>query len=86
MSKIQKLIERLLSKPTDFTWGELVKLLTYYEYAEVKSSKTGGSRRKFVDDELDIISLHKPHPDQILKRYAIEIVIAHLKDRRKINE
>jgi hypothetical protein len=41
--------------------------------------KTGGSRRKFVNDENNIISLHEPHPQKVLKAYQIDIIIEHLK-------
>jgi hypothetical protein len=47
MSKNEKLVQRLLSLPKDFTWKELVKLLALFGYAELKKGKTGGSRRKF---------------------------------------
>ncbi len=45
MSKTQKLVDRLLSVPADFTWDELVKVLASYGYTEIKKGKTGGSRR-----------------------------------------
>ena len=79
MSRHEKLISRLLSSPRDFTWGELIKVLAGFGYAEVKTGKTGGSRRKFIDEHKNIISLHKPHPANIIKSYAIREVIAHLK-------
>lgn len=78
MSKIEKLISRLKSDPTDFTWDELVKVLAYYGYEELKKGKTGGSRRKFCNTQNQIISLHKPHPSEILKSYAIKQIIDHL--------
>lgn len=84
MGKIEKLIERLLSNPKDFTWDELVKLLAYYGYEEKKGGKTGGSRRKFVDAELHVISLHKPHPSNVMKTYAVNIVIEQLISAGKI--
>ncbi len=69
MSKIEKLIERLLSNPKDFTWDEMLKVLTYHGYEEVSRGKTGGSRRKFINKHKQIISLHEPHPQKILKSY-----------------
>ena len=44
----------------------------------MKKGKTGGSRRKFVNQQNAIISLHKPHPGNILKTYAIKQIIEHL--------
>ena len=84
MSKIEKLIARLLSQPKDFTWAELATLLQYFGYEELKKGKTGGSRRKFVDNDNNIISLHKPHPGTILKAYAIKEIIDHLKEKGKL--
>ena len=55
MSKVEKLIEQLKSKPKDFTWDEAVKVLNYYGYKQLK----GGSRRKFVNDNIVVISLHE---------------------------
>lgn len=56
--------------PTDFTWDELVKILNYKGYYEKQQTgKTGGSRRKFINGKRDIISLHKPHPGNIVKQY-----------------
>jgi hypothetical protein len=84
MSKAQKLIERIKDRPKDFTWDELVKLLSYYGYAAQKSGKTGGSRRKFYNKEKHIISLHKPHPGNIVKAYVIEQIIQTLKEKGHI--
>lgn len=81
MSQVQKLIIRLLSYPMDFTWDELVKILKHFGYKEFKGGKTGGSRRKFADDKKHILSLHKPHPSNILKRYQLEDVVDALKER-----
>lgn len=78
MSKIEKLITRLKSEPKDFTWDELTKVLAHFGYTEMKKGKTGGSRRKFVNQQNAIISLHKPHPGNILKTYAIKQIIEHL--------
>jgi hypothetical protein len=86
MAKIEKLIARLLSNPADFTWEELIKLLGHFGYNELKKGKTGGSRRKFADTTNYIISLHKPHPGNILKRYQVNEVVAALKERGKIKD
>ena len=86
MAKIEKLIEKLLSRPTDFTWEELIKILAHFGYSELKKGKTGGSRRKFRDDANGLIILHEPHPRNILKRYQIELVIEALMEKGKIKD
>lgn len=79
MSKISKLTTRLKTVPKDFTWDELVKVLNHYGYIEIsKKGKTGGSRVKFSNDDKNIINLHRPHPGNIVKTYALEQVIEKL--------
>ena len=86
MSRTEKLVLRLLSLPKDFTWEELTKLLALFGYAEIRKGKTGGSRRKFADDKKHIISLHKPHPGNIVKDYALRQIITHLIDKGHIKD
>jgi hypothetical protein len=75
MTRKDKLIKRFLSKPKDFTWEELQRLLTIFEFEEIKTGKTSGSRTRFINPSGVIISLHKPHPRNILKTYQLEQVI-----------
>ena len=75
MSKKQKLLARLQKRPKDFTWDELSSLLASLDYREVKTGKTGGSRRRFVHQILPTLTLHKPHPQNTLKRYAIDQIL-----------
>jgi hypothetical protein len=84
MSRTEKLLQRLLSVPNDFTSEELTKLLAHFGYLELKKGKTGGSRRKFADEKNNIIILHEPHPGNIIKKYAIRQVIDHLIEKRHI--
>jgi len=86
MAKKEKLLQRLLSLPKDFTWDELVTLLYYLGFEEEGKGKTGGSRRKFVDANGNVIALHKPHPRNIVKEYAIRQVVDHLRELTMINE
>ena len=80
MTKIDKLKLRLLHKPSDFTWFELIKVLKYFGYSELKSKgKTGGSMRKFVNKNKGIIILHEPHPGSIVKNYMLKQIIEKLK-------
>jgi len=85
VSKLEKLINRFLSKPKDLTWDELVLILAYYGYTEIPARKTGGSRRKFSNADKDIIALHKPHPQPIVKSYVIKQLLIELKQKGKIN-
>jgi len=79
MGKTEKLVERLKSRPKDFTWDEMLKVLKHYGFEQMTQGKTGGSRRKFVNKDKQIISLHEPHPQKVLKLYQIDIIIDYLK-------
>lgn len=82
MSRTDELIQRLLSRPKDFTYDELVKVLIHFGYEEIKKGKTAGSKRAFVREATKhIIRLHKPHPSSILKMYVVDYVIGELKDQ-----
>ncbi|MDH4219587.1 MAG: type II toxin-antitoxin system HicA family toxin [Candidatus Aminicenantes bacterium] len=80
MTKQEKLLKRFLSKPRDFTFTELRKLLRGFGYKEIRSGKTSGSRVVFFNESLrHIIRLHKPHPRNILKRYQLDFIEDELK-------
>lgn len=72
MSRSEKLIARFLTMPSDFHYDEMVKLLGYFDFHEVKKGKTSGSRIKFINPEGVPIMLHKPHPTGILKHYQMK--------------
>ncbi len=75
MSKSEKLLQRFLSKPKDFTFEELRKLLESFGYEEAKTGKTSGSRVAFINYRTkNIIRLHRPHPNPELKPYQLNDV------------
>ncbi len=74
MSKKEKLIARFLSMPSDFHYDEMVKLIGYFNFKEVKKGKTSGSRIKFMNEEGISLMMHKPHPTGIMKRYQMKQV------------
>jgi hypothetical protein len=84
MTKKNKLIERLLTKPKDFTWSELTKLLNGLDYKLISTGKTGGSRIRFIREDYPPIVMHKPHPKPILKPYQLEYVIQLLSGEKLI--
>lgn len=84
MSKIEKLIVRFHSKPKDLSWDELIIILRFYGFEELATGKTGGSRRKFVNNNKEILSLHKPHPKPIVKSYVIDQILEYLKEKGKL--
>ncbi len=71
MSKKEKLIQKLLLAKT-FKYSELVTLLKMLGYIELQGD---GSRVKFDNGKPEeLINLHKPHPGNEMKAYAIKQV------------
>ena len=84
MSRRDKLIARFKDRPKDFTWAELLRLLEGCGYREVMTGKTGGSRRRFVHPNAPAITLHKPHPGNIVKMYVIDDLSRLLSEEKLI--
>lgn len=84
MTRKDKLVARFRQRPRDFAWGELVRLLSDLGYTEAPAGKTGGSRRRFVHATAPSISLHKPHPGNIVKLYVVDDVLRVLQEEKLI--
>lgn len=81
MSKRDKLLEKLITKPRNFTFDELKKLLNGLDFKLDEKGKSSGSRIAFYNQQSrKIIMLHRPHPNKELKKYQIDIVIKVLKE------
>ena len=78
MSKKDKLIDRLLKKPKDFTFDEMESLLSYLGY-ELKQGGIGSGVKFIRVGSNEVINFHKPHPSGILKRYVLDQVIEKLR-------
>ena len=78
MGTKEKLIERLKGLPKDFTFDEVVRLLSCFEYKLESKGKTSGSKMMFIDKHRRKILLHKPHPGKIIKGYALKDVLNKL--------
>ena len=79
MTRSEKLISRFKANPKDFTYKELLRLLSGFGYIELQGS---GSRVVFHSKKLNhSIKLHRPHPGNILKKYQIHLVLEELKSK-----
>ena len=81
MSSKDKLIARFLTLPSDFTFDELERLLAIFGYTKSNKGKTSGSRVIFKDKNGCPIMLHKPHPGNIVKLYALRQVLDELQSK-----
>lgn len=70
MSKKEKLLNKFLELPlrSDLTYLQLEALLLKLGYKKIEGD---GSRVKFLKGDKPIM-IHKPHPENILKKYVIK--------------
>ena len=80
MGRKEKLRERFKTMPTDFTFDEMLALLEGYGYEKVEKGRTSGSRVIFKNGDKRPIMLHKPHPGNMVKGYAMKQVYDDLKE------
>lgn len=84
MSRLEKEIERLKSKPKDYTYDEAKSLLNKLGFFENNKGKSSGSRVEFKDKYGRKITLHRPHPSNVIKPYMIIDLLNKLREWRKI--
>ncbi len=84
MSRLEKEIERLKSKPKDYTYDEVKSLLNKLGFFENNKGRTSGSKVEFLNKDGKKIEIHKPHPKNILKAYQINLILKTLKEWRLI--
>ena len=80
MGTREKLRERFLKMPTDFTFEEMQRLLEGFGYVRSNKGRTSGSRLIFKNGNKRPIMLHKPHPGNIVKEYAMKQVLEDLRE------
>lgn len=84
MSSKDKLLARFKSLPSDFTFDELERLLSSLGYAKSNKGKTSGSRIIYKDSGGHPIMIHRPHPGNIIKGYAMKQILEELTTKNKI--
>ena len=81
MGRKEKLIQRFLKLPKDFTFEETITLLGYRIH---NKGATSGSRIRFVNDLGEFIDLHRPHPGSIMKEWMMKKIYLYLKFKNLI--
>ena len=79
MSRSEKAKDRLKSVPKDYTFTEAENLLNSLGFERYNKGKTSGLRVMFIRkrDQLSIL-LHKPHPGNEMKAYAVRSLLNFL--------
>lgn len=81
MSRYEKAKERILQKPSDYTYTEVKYLLGKMGFREQNKGKTSGSRVCFFrEEDKAVIMLHKPHPGDEMDKGAVSDLVDYLKD------
>lgn len=83
MSQKDDLIQRLMSRPKDFELRELERLMSLCNCKKSNAGRTSGSAMKYThaaDGKMSVFSFHRPHPENIIKRYIIDAAIDFLKE------
>ena len=62
------------------TFEEMERLLSIFGYEKSNKGKTSGSRVIFKNGDKRPIMIHKPHPDNLIKGYAMKQVLNDLMD------
>lgn len=85
--RTDKRMERLLSRPKDYTFEEARSLVESLGYTLKNKGSTSGSRVMFYRerDEKKIM-LHRPHPQSTMPAYAVKQMIEALREGGDIDE
>jgi hypothetical protein len=85
MGTKEKLINRFMKQPKDFTWDELVRLFGIFGFTEYNKGKTSGSRTIFTDDKKEYV-IHKPHPKNIIKEASMRNLLGFFTNNKFITK
>ncbi len=79
MNRQEKLLKRFYNLPRDFTFDEMENLFKHFGFHLENKGSTSGSRVIFVNSgNGDRYIMHKPHPANIIKGYAMRQVYTYL--------
>ena len=84
MSSIEKLKQKLKSRPKTFNMKDAHRILEHEGYQEDTSGKTSGSLVRFEDSKGVSFVLHKPHPSSELKSYVVNNLADFLEQEGKL--
>lgn len=81
MGQKEKLIQRFIGNPSDFSFDELVRLLGFLGFYLDQKGRTSGSRILFVHKKTGAkLLLHRPHARKALLEYQLRQIRSFLKE------
>lgn len=87
MGTKEKLIERFLTLPRNFTYEEVKRLFGIFGYVENTKGSTSGSRVEFISaDGKNSYIMHKPHPSNIIKGYVMKQMLSFIREQDLIKK
>lgn len=87
MGTKEKLLERFLTLPKDFTYDEVKRLFGLLGYSENNKGSASGSRVEFISlDGKNSYIMHKPHPSNIIKRYVMKQLLIYVRENKLIEK
>ncbi len=87
MGTKEKLIQRFLASPRDFTYDEVRRLFGIFGFSESNKGSTSGSRVEFVsNDGQSSYIMHKPHPGNMIKSYVMKQLHAFVANNKLIEK
>ena len=79
MGRKDKVVQRFITLPKDFTYEETLRLMRLFGYVEDTRGHTSGSRVRFRNAEIDsYVDIHRPHPGSIMKEWMLKAIKLHL--------
>ena len=87
MGKEEKMVARLKTIPSDYTFDEARALAARFGYTEKSKGSTSGSRVMFfrAKDGKKVL-LHKPHPSAVMKQYAVRQFLDRLIENGDVDD
>lgn len=81
MTRIEKLVQQLMTCPRTFRYDDAVRVLAWFGFKLDGKGKTSGSRVRFYrEGDGRMLLMHVPHPGAELRAAAVRELVLFLKE------
>lgn len=81
MTRIEKLVERLMDCPRTFRFDDAVRVMAWHGFELDEKGRTSGSRVRFYrESDGRMMLMHAPHPSGELRAAAVREMVSFLKE------